>query len=48
MNTANIVVTLLIKSNALMHILWNFQQNLRWSSWKIAMELQSTDARWGH
>jgi len=37
MNNANIAVTSGTEySSALVHILWNFQQNLRWSSWKIA------------
>jgi len=29
-----------------MHILWNFQQNLRWSSWKIAESFLKT--KWPH
>jgi len=37
MNTANIAVTCGTEySSALMRILSNFQQNLRWLRWKIA------------
>jgi len=37
MNTVNVAVTSGTEySSALMQILWNFQHNLRWSSWKIA------------
>jgi len=43
MNTANIVVTFCTAySSALMHILWNFQQTLRWPSWKIAESFLKT------
>ena len=43
MNTANIVVTFCTAySSALMHMLWNFQQNLRWSSWNIAESFLKT------
>jgi len=46
MNTANIAVTSGTYSIAIMHILWNFQQNLKVSSWKISESFFKT--KWPH